>query len=116
MSESLGTLRTEVAEPPDTAQEAGAAGPPDMQFIYANTAGIRGGAFDASLEFGYQIPLGGGEEPQPPIWAVRIGMSWEHLRALHTLIGGHLANYETEVGKLPDIEKLRIGGDDDDDS
>jgi hypothetical protein len=104
-----------VAGNPDNAQDAGAVGPPDMQLVYANTAGIRGGAFDASLEFGYVIPQGGGEEPPVPIWAVRVAMSWEHLRALHTLMGEQLANYEAEVGKLPNIAKLKIGDANDDD-
>jgi len=80
-----------------------------MQLIYANAAGMRGGAFDASLEFGYVVPVGADEQQQPPIWLVRIALSWEHLRAVHALIGQQLEVYESQVGKLPDIEKLRKG-------
>jgi hypothetical protein len=93
--------------------EAGRPGPPEMQLVYANTAGIRGGPFDASLEFGYVIPPGEGEDPRPPIWAVRVAMSWEHVRALHELLGAQLKKYEAQVGKLPDIEKLKVGDHDD---
>jgi hypothetical protein len=99
-----------MADDSETPQiETGSPGPPVMQLVYANTAGIRGGPFDASLEFGYVIPPGEGEEPQVPMWSVRVAMSWEHLRALHLLLGQQLQKYEAQVGPLPDIEKLRIG-------
>jgi len=80
-----------------------------MQLIYANVAGIRGGAFDCSLELGYAIPPGGGEEPQPPQWLARVAMSWEHARALHGLLGTQIAQYESQVGDLPNIELLKGG-------
>lgn len=83
-------------------------GPPPMQLLYANVAGIRGGAFDCSLELGYAIPPGANEDPQPPQWLARVAMSWEHARALHVLLGNQLAQYEEQVGSLPDIEKLRV--------
>jgi hypothetical protein len=76
-----------------------------MQMVYANVAGIRGGPFDVSLEFGYLVPQGSKEEAVPPAWLVRVGMSWEHLRALHQLIGDQLASYEEQVGSIREIER-----------
>jgi hypothetical protein len=101
-----------MADEPDTQQHEASpesAGPPPMQLFYANASGIRGGPFDASLEFGYVIPQGEGEPAPVPMWAVRVAMSWEHVRALHLMLGEQLEQYETQVGRLPDIEKIRKG-------
>jgi hypothetical protein len=87
-----------------------APGPPPMQLVYANVMGMRGGAFDLSLEFGYAIPPGEGEEPQPPAWSTRVAMSWEHARALYTLLGENLKQYEDQVGAIPNIAVLRKAG------
>jgi hypothetical protein len=81
-----------------------------MAFVYANAVGMRGGAFDLSLEFGYSVPPGGGEDPQPPEWKVRVGMSWEHAQAMYELLGSQIARYEEQVGSIPDISKLKQGG------
>jgi Protein of unknown function (DUF3467) len=80
---------------------------PAMQLVYANAAGIRGGAFDCSIEFAYVIPPSEGEEPQPPLWQIRVAMSWEHARALQQLLEDQLQKYEGAVGELPRIENLR---------
>jgi Protein of unknown function (DUF3467) len=82
-----------------------------MQLVYANVAGIRGGAFDLALEFGHAIPPGANEDPQPPSWIVRVAMSWEHARALYGLLGENLEEYEKRVGQIPDIGQLRVGED-----
>lgn len=79
-----------------------------MQLLYTNVAGIRGGAFDCSLELGYAIPPGGDEEPSVPQWLARVAMSWEHARALYNLLGDAIAKYEDQAGKLPDLERLRV--------
>lgn len=96
--------------PPEA--ESGGATAPVMQLIYANTAGMRGGPFDMSLEFGYVVPKMENEDPVPPTWLVRIAMSYEHARAFHELLGQQLDSYEDAVGKLPSIERLKVGGDD----
>ena len=80
-----------------------------MQLVYANAVVLRGGAFDLSLEFGYSVPPGEGEQPQPPDWLVRVAMSWEHALALSELLTDHIAQYQEKVGTIPDIQKLRIG-------
>jgi len=85
-----------------------------MQLIYANTAGMRGGPFDMSLEFGYVVPKMENEDPVPPTWLVRVAMSYEHARAFHQLLGQQLDSYEDAVGELPRIDRLRVGGGDDD--
>jgi hypothetical protein len=81
--------------------------PPPMQLVYANAAGIRGGAFDMSIEFAYVIPPGEQEAPQAPLWQVRVAMSWEHARALRGLLDEQIKKYESAVGELPNIENLR---------
>jgi len=93
--------------------EAGRPGPPEMQLVYANAAGLRGGPFDLSLEFGYVIPKGEGEKDPTPTWLVRVAMSWEHADALHKLLGDQLKNYQRAVGPLADIDKLKVGDHDD---
>jgi hypothetical protein len=40
-------------------------------------------------------------------------MSWEHLKAVHGMLGTQLAGYEKAAGKLPDPEQLRAGANDD---
>jgi hypothetical protein len=82
-----------------------------MQLVYANVAGIRGGAFDLGIEFGHAIPPGANEDPQPPLWIVRVAMSWEHAKALHGLLGDNLAEYEKRIGPIRDISQLRVGED-----
>lgn len=83
-----------------------------LQVVYTNTAGVQGGPFDVAIDFGYKalglVGEGEGDEAETR-WAVRVAMSWEHARALHTLLGEQLAAYEEQVGDLPDISKLRAG-------
>jgi hypothetical protein len=102
-------MNTEDSGPHIDSGDSGPAQAPAMPFIYCNSAGIRGGAFDMSLEFSYVIPPGLHEAPAPPVSQIRIAMSWEHARALHQLLGEHLELYETHVGKLPAIENLKTG-------
>jgi hypothetical protein len=83
---------------------------PAVQLVYANASGMRGGPFDLSIEFGYVVPPGEGEAPQPPIWQVRVAMSWEHAQALRDLLDAQLREYQNIVGELPSIEKLKISG------
>jgi Protein of unknown function (DUF3467) len=82
---------------------------PPMQMVYANVAGIRASAFDVSVEFGHAIPASEGEVQIPPNWLVRVAMSWEHARALRDLLDKQLEAYETQVGPLPDTDKLKAG-------
>src|SRR4051794_39793729 len=95
---------------PQPEVETGAPQAPAMPVVYANVAGIRGGAFDASLEFGYQVAPSENEAPPPPMWHIRVAMSWEHLMALQELIQNTLSQYEQAVGSLPDLDKLKIKG------
>ncbi len=91
----------------ETSSTRGPAENPPLPLIYANAIGLRGGPFDLSLDFGYVRPPAA-DEPFPATqWAARVAMSWEHARALHRVLGEQIANYESEVGEIPDIEKLR---------
>jgi hypothetical protein len=80
------------------------------QVVYANTAGVQGGPFDVAVDFGYMAIGPDTDEGAPDAsWLVRVAMSWEHARALHTLLGEQLESFEAHVGDLPDIAKLRAG-------
>jgi hypothetical protein len=82
---------------------------PEMALFYANASGVRGGAFDVSIEFAYAIPPTEGEAPKAPLWLARVAMSWEHAQALRDLLDGTLKQYQEAVGELPDIERLKAG-------
>jgi hypothetical protein len=82
-----------------------------VQVVYTNTAGVQGGPFDVGIDFGYKgyAAVSEDDDADATRWAVRVAMSWEHARALHTLLGEQLEAYEEQVGDLPDISKLRAG-------
>jgi hypothetical protein len=79
--------------------------------IYVNNVGIRGGAFDLTLDLGYGVPPSSPDQPpEPPEWLTRVSMSWEHAVALRDLLDGAIKQYQDLAGQLPDLEKLRTGG------
>lgn len=76
----------------------------DLETVYANVAGVKGGPFDAALDFGYVIaPNADGD--MAPDWIVRVAMSWEHLSALHQLIGSQLEKVHPAVDNGPSEEQ-----------
>lgn len=76
---------------------------PDLKTVYANVAGVKGGPFDAALDFGYVISPDA-EGRMAPEWLIRVAMSWEHLIALHDLIGSQLANFNERADNKPSEE------------
>ena len=78
--------------------------------MYVNAAAVRGGAFDLTIDLGYGTPPPPGEPPEPPEWLARVSMSWEHAAALMSFLQQAIKQYEEQVGRLPDVEKIRVGG------
>jgi hypothetical protein len=73
-----------------------------LERIYTNYVAMRGGAFDLAIDFGYRI---GDDEPE---LLTRVAMSWEHAAAVAALLTRQIAQYEEQMGSLPDIERARI--------
>jgi hypothetical protein len=81
----------------------------DIPRLYVNAIGIRGGAFDVTLDLGYSLPGDSPDQPPPaPEWLARVSMSWEHAASLIRLLSGSIKQYEDQVGPLPDVEKARV--------
>jgi hypothetical protein len=71
--------------------------------VHANAMAAQGGPFDITLEFGYRrIP-----DDDPEV-QVRVTMSWEHAAAMVKAMQGMVDNYEQQVGKLPDLESVKL--------
>jgi len=61
-----------------------------------------GGPFDLTLDFGYRA------DPETmPETQFRVSMSWEHALAMVNVVRALVEEYESQAGKLPDLEKLR---------
>jgi hypothetical protein len=76
--------------------------------LYVNAVGVRGGAFDLTLDLGFSVPPGTPDEPpQPPEWLARVSMSWEHAVGFMNLLEQAIKGYEEKVGQLPDLERIR---------
>jgi hypothetical protein len=71
-----------------------------------------GGAFDIAMDFGYRAT-----SDQDPIYDVRVTMSWEHLKLMLGVLQGQIAQYEEQVGTIPNLirEPQGVGSDDDND-
>jgi hypothetical protein len=75
---------------------------PKGGLIYVNATRTLGGAFDLTLDLGYQ------RGAEPPDWVVSVAMSWEHAQALAASLEDVLKRYQDQVGPLPDIQRLRV--------
>lgn len=62
----------------------------------------QGGPFDITLLFGYRAD----PEEEPDV-QVALTMSWEHLKVAAAALQGLVAQYEKEVGAIPDLGQLR---------
>lgn len=64
----------------------------------------QGGPFDITLLFGYRFD----PEEEPEV-QVALTMSWEHLKVAADALQDLVAQYQTEVGPLPDLKQLKEG-------
>lgn len=80
--------------------------------LYVNAVGVRGGAFDITLDLGYSVPPNppaDAETPPSVDWLARVTMSWEHATVLARVLAGAVEKYEEQIGQqLPDLESLRV--------
>lgn len=74
--------------------------------FHTNAMSAQGGPFDITLLFGYRLD----PEEEPEV-QVALTMSWEHLKVAADALQGLVAQYEREVGKIPDLGLLKEGGD-----
>jgi len=70
--------------------------------VHANAMAAHGGPFDIALDFGYRAEPDEDAEVQ-----VRVTMSWEHASAMVKVLKTLVDGYESQVGQLPDLERLR---------
>lgn len=79
----------------------------DYTRIYANNFVLAVSNWDAALTFGEIV----GEKDGKPVIEekVKVTMSMPHAKAIHQLLGVHLALYEQVAGeiKIPDLAKLK---------
>jgi len=100
-----------MAATPNDPRLVGPAPDENVPRLYINNVGVRGGPFDVTLDLGQGYPPASPDEPPtPPQWLARVSMSWEHAIALRLLLDEAIKKYEDLVGRLPDLEKLKVGG------
>jgi len=78
----------------------------EMLDLYANAVQIIGAAYDFTLEFSANVPIGPVTDPQkpPPIErrnVCRIRMSPQHAKAIIPLLMQNISAYEQQFGKVP---------------
>lgn len=74
-----------------------------IEHVYANVMAAHGSAFDIALDFGHRV------KDEPPEFAVRVSMSWEHAVSMVTVLQNLIEHYQGEVGAVPDVEKALKG-------
>jgi hypothetical protein len=75
----------------------------EPQRFYANAIAAHPGVFDLVLDFGFLL----GDERGDAEYQARVAMSWEHAAALTKILQGLIAQYEDQLGALPNVEKAR---------
>jgi hypothetical protein len=68
-----------------------------LQEVYANVVNFHGSPFDIAMDFGSRV---GDEEPD---YRVRVTMSWQHLKLMLAVLQEQVANYEAQVGHIPNL-------------
>ena len=71
--------------------------------VHTNAMAAQGGPFDITLDFGYRVLA-----DDDPAVQVRVTMSWEHAAAMVKALQAMVDNYEQQVGKLPDLESVKL--------
>jgi hypothetical protein len=71
--------------------------------VHANAMAAHGGPFDITLDYGYRA-----DPNDEPEIQVRVTMSWEHAAAMVKALRHMVDNYESQVGKLPDLESVKL--------
>ncbi len=75
--------------------------------FYANVMQAHGSPFDVALDFGYRAR---GDEEVPA--EVRVVMSWQHLKLVIHALQLQVAQYEEQVGSLPNLLREEVPNDD----
>lgn len=89
--------------------------------LYADFANVNRSYFGFKIAFGVSDLASPGERPKGATLNVQVGMSPEHARSLHELLGKQLEHYEKNIGAirslpaevLDTLEKARADKDDD---
>ena len=71
--------------------------------VHANAMAAHGGPFDLTLDFAYRA-----KPDDEPDLQVRVTMSWEHAAVMVKALHGMVDNYEEQVGKIPDLERVKV--------
>jgi hypothetical protein len=58
---------------------------------------FHGTPFDVAMDFGYRVAEDEAE------YEVRVAMSWTHLRLMVAVLQQQIAEYEKQLGPLPDL-------------